>query len=101
MNRWLTTLAACVLCLLLARPSQAIIAVGVAHGTVQSVSVSNASVTIAGKSYAITRDTVVVGAKSLGQITSGARVTAILTPDGKTVTRLILQPASPQPKARH
>ena len=97
MNRFIPVLAGCALCLLIAQPAHAVVAVAVARGTVQSVSVSGAYVTIAGKSYAVDRSTIIVGAKSLGRIPRGASVTAILSPNGRTVMRLIVQqPAAPQ-----
>jgi hypothetical protein len=102
MNRLTLIAATSVLCLLVAQASHAVIAVAVARGAVQSVSVSTSSVTIAGKSYAINRDTVIVGAGSLGQIQHGAHVTAILAPNGKQVMRLIVQqPGAPKPNAQH
>ena len=97
MSKFIPVLVSCALCLLVAQPGYAVVAVAVAHGTVQSVSVSGAHVTIAGKSYAVDRSTIIVGAKSLGRIPRGASVTAILSPNGRTVMRLIVQqPAAPQ-----
>ena len=101
MNRFIPVLASSALCLLVAQPVHAVVAVAVARGTVQSVSVSGAYVTIAGKSYAVDRSTIIVGAKSLGQIPRGASVTAILSPNGRTVMRLIVQQPAAQQQAGH
>lgn len=101
MSKFIPVLASCALCLLVAQPGYAVVAVAMARGTIQSVSVSGARVTIAGKSYAVDRSTIIVGAKSLGQIPRGASVTAILSPDGRTVMRLIVQRPAAAQQARH
>lgn len=94
MNRLHLIAAAAVMSLLFCVQSRAVIAVSVAQGTVQSVSAGTrtGSITINGKTYSVPAGAAVVGARQLSAVPLGARVTAILTPDGKQVMRLIVQP---------
>ena len=102
MNKPSLAIAAAVMALTLFAPGEAAVAVSVAQGMVQSVSAGTrtGSITIGGKIYAVPAGTAIVGARQLSAVPLGARVTAILSPDGKLVMRLIVQqvgaPASPQ-----
>lgn len=93
MNRLIQIAAAGALCLLVAQQSGAVIALSVAQGALQSVSTSH--VTVGGKTYAVDRNTVVVGAKSLGQIPVGAHVAVVLSPDGKVMRLVVQRPGVP------
>lgn len=101
MNKPFPAIAAIVMALTLSVPGRAAVAVAVAQGMVQSVSAGTrtGNITISGKTYAVPAGAAIVGAPQLSAVPLGARVTAILTPDGKQVMRLIVQssgaPATP------
>ena len=101
MNKPFPAIAAIVMALTLSVPGRAAVAVAVAQGMVQSVSAGAhmGNITISGKTYAVPAGAVIVGVPQLSAVPLGARVTAILTPDGKQVMRLIVQssgaPATP------
>lgn len=86
--------AAAVMALMLSAQSRAAIAVSVAQGTVQSVAAgarTGGTITISGKIYSAPAGMAIVGARQLSDVPLGARVTVILSPDGKQVLRLIVQ----------
>ena len=95
MNKPSLAIAAAVMALTLSAPGRAAVAVSVAQGVVQSVSAGarTGSITISGKTYAVPAGAAIVGAPQLSAVPLGARVTAILTPDGMQVMRLIVQPS--------
>ena len=101
MNKPFPAIAAILMALTLSVPGRAAVAVAVAQGMVQSVSAGTrtGNITISGKTYAVPAGAAIVGAPQLSAVPLGARVTAILTPDGKQVMRLIVQssgaPATP------
>ena len=101
MNKPFPAIAAIVMAMTLSAPGRAAVAVAVAQGMVQSVSAGTrtGNITISGKTYAVPAGAAIVGAPQLSAVPLGARVTAILTPDGKQVMRLIVQssgaPATP------
>ena len=94
MNKPFAAIAAILMALTLSAPGGAAIAVAVVQGTVQSVSpgARAGGITISGKTYAVRAGATILGAPRLSAVPLGARVTAILTPDGKQVMRLIVQP---------
>ena len=103
MNKPFPAIAAIVMALTLSVPGRAAVAVAVAQGMVQSVSAGTrtGNITISGKTYAVPAGAVIVGVPQLSAVPLGARVTAILTPDGKQVMRLIMQPpGAPAPPQR-
>ncbi|MDE1898027.1 MAG: hypothetical protein KGI40_08015 [Xanthomonadaceae bacterium] len=94
MNKSSLAIAAAVMGLALSAPGRAAVVVSVVQGMVQSVSAGarTGSIIISGKTYAVPAGAAIVGAPQLSGVPLGARVTVILTPDGKQVMRLIVQP---------
>ncbi len=103
MNKSFSAMAAIVMALTLCAPGRAAVAVSVAQGMVQSVSAGArmGNIVISGKTYAVPAGTAIVCAPRLSAVPLGARVTAILTPDGKQVMRLIVQPAGAPATSLH
>lgn len=94
MSKSFLACAAALLVFILPALGRASIVASVAQGMVQSVSAGagSGSIIINGKTYGVPAGTPIVGAPQLSGVPIGAHVTAILTPDGKRVMRLIVQP---------